>query len=243
LELLATAALAVCFAALWLSTPPLQLLVAAAAALLALSLSIHSWRHVRLARALGAGSVRDVQLGVEIRWRSSPRVAAVAGLHRPSIFCDPRLRQSLSPRELRAVLLHERCHQLRRDPLRLLLLASVEPVVRLAPRGREWLERSRAHLEIAADAYALSQGALRADLAGAILKLGATPAGTAAAFSSAVELRLQALTGGVDPSASRSAASPRWGIAVGVVSLACAMALAHEAIALGLPAVCALPIC
>ena len=60
--------------------------------------------------------------------------------------------------------------------------------------GRRWLAGARAQIEIAADRYALTSGATRADLASALLKLGDqdAPLGVAG-YAASSELRLRAL--------------------------------------------------
>ncbi len=152
-------------------------------------------RHARLVRRLYATSeparfdatgVRSADLGGGI---------FVAGLRRPTIFCDRRLPERLTPEQLRAVLLHERAHQRARDPARLLLLGLAAPVLERLPTGRQWLSVVLARREIAADREAIAHGATRADLAGALLALPARTSGLVPGFGSAVDLRLQVLLG------------------------------------------------
>lgn len=216
-----------CLTGIWLSSPALLILSVAVMTLLTVRLSVHGYRHAQLARALEHGSRPGQHAGVLVRWGRLWTGAAVAGLKRPTIYCNPDLRHSLTTDELRAVVLHERHHQLRRDPLRLLLLAALEPFMRLVPQGRAWLEWQRARLEIGADRFALRQGVQRGDLARAILKLGgAQTALEMAGFSSAVELRLRALLGEIDDASTNA---HRWLAATFVaVTLSCGLAVLHH---------------
>jgi len=200
---LATLLVGGCMVGVGLASPALGaglgLVAAAAAAPIVWRLLTCGVRHLQVARALERDSAPGRLGAIMLRWRpsGSGSGAVVAGLRAPAIYCDSELRRSLSSGELTAVVLHERHHQLRRDPLRLLVLAALDPLVALVPEGRRWLEVRRARLEVGADLFALRHGADRADLARAILKLGAAGATTAptatASFAAAVELRLRAL--------------------------------------------------
>jgi len=122
--------------------------------------------------------------------------AVVAGLGRPRIFCADDLPDRLDAEELRAVILHEHHHELERAPTRLVLIGALAPALGRLEAGRAWMERERARLEIAADAYALESGALRPALASALVKLAASPGlSVAPGFASAADLRLRALLG------------------------------------------------
>lgn len=125
-----------------------------------------------------------------------PEIAAptVAGLRRPTIYCSEDLAARLDADEVRAVLLHERHHQLAFAPARLVVLSGLAPIVGRVGVGRSWLEGQRARIEIAADEYALRSGAGRSAIARALLKLdAAAPLGSLAGFATAHELRLRAL--------------------------------------------------
>jgi Zn-dependent protease with chaperone function len=122
--------------------------------------------------------------------------AVVAGLRRPRIYCAEDLPSRLDAEELRAVILHEHHHQLERAPARLVLIAALAPMLRRIEAGRAWMERERARVEIAADAYALQSGASRPALASALVKLAASPGlSPAPGFASAANLRLRVLLG------------------------------------------------
>lgn len=189
----------VCAAGVLAASSGVALAALPVAGLLATRGFVHGFGHARLVRRLQRSSRAGSIAGVPIRW-SSPTAAVgaavVAGLCRPRIFVDPGLPERLTETEMRAVLLHERCHQLRRDPARLLAITVAAPLLRRLPGGPPWLEAARARLEIDADRYALRHGATRAELARALLRLDApeTPA-TAAAFPTTTELRLQVLFG------------------------------------------------
>jgi len=186
-----------CAAGIAASSPVLAVLIGGVLGVLAVAIMRNARRHARVARALGAGSRPGAIEGIAVRLRPLSSHAGVAGLRRPEIFCDPTLARLLTAEELRAVVLHERGHQQRRDPLRLVVLASLAPALGRLRAGRAWIERRRADIEIRADADVLRHGVPRPVLARALLKLGGNETGYATAgFSSAVDLRLQAL---IDP--------------------------------------------
>ena len=153
--------------------------------------ALHGW----LTRQLRNRSVEGQVAGTAVRRGSVGGSVFVAGLARPAIFCDDRLLDELTSEELRAVALHERAHQVARDPLRNAGLAAVAPLLGRCRRGKAWLERRAAHREIAADRYALANGADRRAIAAALLKVPPAAAAHAASFAPAVELRLRALLG------------------------------------------------
>lgn len=162
----------------------------------AVSVAWYAERHRRLARLLDRLAEPAVLGDVPVGVVDGVGPACVAGLRRPRIYCASDLAGQLDPVELRAVLLHERHHQMDHAPARLILLDAVAwPLERLA-MGRGWLARARAQIEIAADRYALTAGATRADLASALLKLGDqnVPVGLAG-YAASSELRLRALLG------------------------------------------------
>lgn len=131
----------------------------------------------------------------------------VAGLGRPRIYCPADLAERLSEPELRAVLLHERHHQLVHASARLVVLAALVPAIGHLEVGRRWVERRRAAIEISADEHALGAGAGRPDLARALLKLGSASLDLSLpSYASASELRLRHLTGETTP-ASRGLGS------------------------------------
>jgi Zn-dependent protease with chaperone function len=225
------AAVAVCMLAAPLVGHPTSWLVptaialTVAAAMLSGAVAWSAYRHHRLSRRLSSMAHPAVVGKVEVRELPGVAGAFVAGLRRPQIFCSPRLRAELEPDELRAVLLHERHHQLDRAPAKLVVLQAVTPFVRAIRIGRAWLARRVAALEIAADRHAIAYGSSRAALARALLKLAPLqPGNPGIAFSSAVELRLRALLDGERPDGGRPAWST-WLVAPAAAVAICALAV------------------
>ena len=190
--------------------------------LIAVSVAWDAERHRRLARLLDCLAEPAVLGDMPVGVVDGVGPACVAGLRHPRIYCASDLAAQLEPVELRAVLLHERHHQIDHAPARLVLLdALARPLERLAT-GRRWLARARARIEIAADRYALASGATRADLASALIKLGAQAAPSwVAAYTASSELRLRALIG--DPPEPASRWGP-WGVVSGLVAAAALLA-------------------
>lgn len=201
--------------------------VAAAAALLAfVRISIV---HGALARRLRDRSMSAEVAGTRLRLGSVGGSVFVAGLARPDIFCDGALLDDLDDAELQAVTLHERAHQLARDPLRNTAVAVIAPLLTRFGGGRAWLERRAAEREIAADRYALAHGVDRRAIASALLKVPPAGAVHAAAFAPAVELRLRALLG---DNLTVPGRRPWAAITVGaVVGAAVCLAMLHPAAA------------
>ena len=153
-------------------------------------------RHHRLARSFEDAAQTTWLSGHEVRLVPGLTSPCVAGLARSRIYCPPDLAVRLRADELRAVILHERHHQLAHAPARLVLLAALQPVLVRVPGGWAWLERRRASLEIAADDHAIRNGAHRPSLARALIKLSPERPGLRlAGYASASELRLRHLTG------------------------------------------------
>lgn len=238
--------LGACLVGIWVETPFLAAATAAMVAAFVIRLAVQARNHRRLARSLRRDSLRGTHEGVAVRWRALTAGALVAGLRDPQIYCDRGLADRLSDQELTAIVLHERHHQLRRDPLRLLLLSSIEPAVGRFQAGARWLTRQRAALEIAADRFVLEHGVSRSALARAILRVGDAPPVryAAAGFSSAQELRLRALVDGQD--ARASCARSAWlslAASLGLVAVVCGTAILHHTSATGGSIGCVLPGC
>ena len=174
---------------------------ALAGGLLAVSILWQVRRH-RLLSTLLDRAANPAWLGdQEVRLVPGLDAPCVAGLARPRIYCPPDLADRLSEPELRAVLLHERHHQLAHASARLVVLAAMVPAVGHLEAGRRWIERRRADIEIAADEHALGAGVDRPELARALLKLGsANLDASLPSYTSASELRLRHLTGEASPS-------------------------------------------
>lgn len=176
----------------WLLPAGLALVVGVA--VLSASIGWHAYRHHRLSQRLRAISRPAVVGEIEIRELAGSPGAFVAGLWRPHIFCSAHIGSELQPDELRAVLLHERYHQLDRAPAKLIALEALAPFVGMARGGRAWLAQRIAALEIAADRHALEQGSSRGALARALIKFAPMQAGgVGIGFASATDLRLKAL--------------------------------------------------
>lgn len=146
------------------------------------------------------------------------RGAFVGGLWRPHIFVGREVAGRLREDELRAVVLHERAHQRARDPLRILALETLAPWLARTRIGAEWVTVQLASREIAADRFAIEQGASREAIASALLEVPAAEPATAG-FTSVVDLRLRALLDGELPSTRSS----RWvavtaGVTLGLAS-------------------------
>lgn len=162
--------------------------------LMAIRLAVKAWPHQRLSAGLSSLCEPATVQGVDVKTGPLAGAAFVAGLRRPQIYCDRRLLEELTAEELKAVLLHERSHQERRDPLKRIAVDSAEPLLRHWPAGQGALMNAATRLEIQADRYALWHGASRAALASALLKV--SPAlGQGIGFAPAVNMRLRALLG------------------------------------------------
>lgn len=106
--------------------------------------------------------------------------AVTYGLLRPRILCSTGLVAALDEAELTAVLVHERHHLLRRDPLRLLGCRLVAGYGWFLPLLRWWAGRASVRWELAADRAATASAGVAA-VAGALLKLADLPVPAAVA--------------------------------------------------------------
>jgi Zn-dependent protease with chaperone function len=226
---LAAAALAVLLCALVAPIPghlalvavPAAIAVMAGLAALSAGFAWRGHRHQRLTARLQASARPMTLAGIAVHELDGADGAFVAGLRRPQIFCSPQLTATLAPDELRAVLLHERHHQLDRAPVKLVLLETLAPLVARLRAGGDWLERQIADLEIAADRHAIAHGGSRPALARALLKLGPTHThgGVGIGFARASDLRLRALLAEEGPAAGRL--SLGWLVGPVVVAAGC----------------------
>ncbi len=107
--------------------------------------------------------------------------AVTHGLVRPRILLSTGLVEALDAAELTAVLVHERHHLRRRDPLRLLGARILAGYGWYLPLLRWWAQRLAVRRELAADRAATTSTGVAA-VAGALLKLAdlPTPAAVAA---------------------------------------------------------------
>lgn len=175
----------------------LGLVVVAAVAIVLVTIRL-ALGHMLLTRRLRRAAV-PMQL-VDTTVQVIPNVAPmVAGLVRPTVFCGDSVASLLEPPQQRAVLLHERGHQLVRDPIRLVGIEAVERSLGFLPMVRRVTTRARARLEIQADRYALDHGVSRRDLARALIQLSDLPPATAAGFAEVTEERIRALAGNSHP--------------------------------------------
>jgi beta-lactamase regulating signal transducer with metallopeptidase domain len=169
-------------------------------AALTLSILWQARRHRRLATLLEDDAQPALVADHSVLLVSGLATPYVAGLARPQIYFPSDLTDRLTDEEVRAVVLHERHHQVTHAPMRLVALAALGPVVGHVGVGRRWSERRRAAIEIAADEHALRFGASRPDLARALLKLGQVDLDPALpSYASASELRLRHLIDGTSP--------------------------------------------
>lgn len=98
--------------------------------------------------------------------------AFCAQLLRPRIYLSTVALIALDDDELRAVLAHERDHQRRRDPLRLLVASALGDALFFLPVLRRLHQRYGELAEIAADDAAIAATGNKSDLASALLRFG-----------------------------------------------------------------------
>ena len=144
-----------------------------------------------------ASAARQLGIGPEVSVLAISTPAAFCyGIARPRIAISAGLLERLDDEELIAVLLHERRHQQRRDPLRYLALQALTAglfMVPLMPAVRQWVET---RIELAADRAALAvvpRGALAGALAAALPPM--SPPQGAVASLTATEARIAHLSG------------------------------------------------
>jgi Zn-dependent protease with chaperone function len=101
--------------------------------------------------------------------------ALTHGLVRPRILLSTGLIEALDRAELTAVMVHERCHLQRRDPLRLLATRVLAGYGWYLPLLRWYAGRFALRRELAADRAATASTGVAA-VAGALLKLAELPA-------------------------------------------------------------------
>lgn len=153
-----------------------------------------------VSQAAAAAGVLD---RVDVVGASRP-FAFVYGWMAPRICVSTGLAELLSPGELRAALLHERWHVMRRDPVRLTVAASIRSAFRFLPSFPQRAEQYAVAVEIAADRFVISEMGHPQLLAAALLRL--EPGPVAPAFAGRTEPRVAALVEGTPGGAGRS----RW---------------------------------
>lgn len=99
-------------------------------------------------------------------------MAFTAGLVRPRIFVSTATLDLLAPDELEAVLLHERAHLQRADPLRIALARLIASALFFLPLADELRRRFEVAKELDADRAVLEAQRRVAPLAGALERLG-----------------------------------------------------------------------
>lgn len=140
-------------------------------------------------------AIRRTAVGGVVRIAGNERTAFCAGLLQPRVYVTDGVVAGLAPDELDAVLVHERAHARRRDPLRGLLRRAAADVLFFVPITSWWAARHRERAELAADSVAIRQVGVPA-LAGALLSAtgGHVPV-TSAAFDGATDVRIAQLSG------------------------------------------------
>lgn len=116
------------------------------------------------------------------------------GWLRPRICVSTGLIDRLTEPEIAAVLYHEGWHVTRRDPLRLLLVRTVVAAFAIIPPIRRLAEIYLLAVEVAADAHVVAAMGDPRWLAGALVKVTASPLSTPA-FEGCPEARIAALVG------------------------------------------------
>lgn len=125
--------------------------------------------HAKVDRALAR---TPALCGASIRLGESPAPRAfTAGLLRPVICLTRGLVDCLSERELQTVLLHERAHQIRRDPVRLALIDFLVRTLWFLPAARPLGSFLADRIEQAADDRVASTGGDPLELASALVKV------------------------------------------------------------------------
>lgn len=152
------------------------------------------WRELRSDRALRRALHvlrRERRAGVSFRVveDGAPQAFCV-GILRPRIYVSTAALEALSAAELRGVLVHERHHRRRRDPLRLAFLRVLEHALPFLPGLPRIADRYAALAEVAADEAALAHTGDRRSLARALLMFGAhgQPAGAVGIAPERVDL-------------------------------------------------------
>ncbi|MBJ7609297.1 MAG: M56 family metallopeptidase [Candidatus Dormibacteraeota bacterium] len=160
-----------------------------------------TWRGRRSLAALqpapgGEATVARHRLGGRARLTGGSGIAFCTGLLRPRLYFSVDVVDALDNEELEAVLVHERCHAARRDPLRRVLRRALADVLWFAPAVAWWADQRIRREEMAADAAAVRRVGLR-PVAGALVKLWTSPptSVSSAAYGDAASARVASLLG------------------------------------------------
>lgn len=154
--------------------------------------------------------------------------AYCAGLLAPRIYVSTGAVAALREPELEAVLLHERHHQARRDPLRVFVGRAAAALLFAVPVVAELQRRFELAKELEADrATLIAHGGRPAALAGALLALGdgMLPFRTGDVSASAWSLTSVRIDQLVDPGAARLPRPSHRAVAVSLATLALAVGL------------------
>ena len=120
-----------------------------------------------------AAAAQRLGIGATIRcYASTVPDVYTAGFLSPRIWASSSLIELLEPAELEAVLLHERAHLRRRDPLRVLIVRSLEALLAPVPVVGTLAKRFELAKELDADREALLVQRTPHALAGALAALG-----------------------------------------------------------------------
>lgn len=130
--------------------------------------------------------------------RDDDALAFTAGGARPRLYLTDTLVDCLRPDELDSVLVHERAHARRRDPLRQALRRASADIVFFLPLLEWWGRRQSHRAELAADRGAITAVSRRA-LAGALWMVGGGEGRRGSGFGTAGEARVAQLLGGRVP--------------------------------------------
>ena len=156
--------------------------------------------------------------------------AFCAGVLHPTVFMTPALIDRLDASQLDAVLLHERYHAERREPLRRDLVKAASDVFFFIPLLRWWAERRLEESELAADRAAIGQVGRRT-VARALWHAGVREPRGLPAFGGAIEARVAQILG--EHVASRPPALSIWlsSAAGSILVMSTAVCLAHVLLA------------
>ena len=160
---------------------------------------------------------------------SSPQAFCSGVLH-PTVFTTPALIDRLDASQLDAVLLHERYHAERREPLRRDLVKAASDVFFFIPLLRWWAERRLEESELAADRAAIGQVGPRT-VARALWHAGVREPRGLPAFGGAIEARVAQILG--EHVASRRPSLSIWlsSAAGSILVMSTAVCLAHVLLA------------
>ena len=182
-----------------------------------------------LPSALVAAMARTRTRHVKCIEGSSPQ-AFCAGLLHPTVFITPALIDRLDASQLDAVLLHERYHAERREPLRRDVVKAASDVFFFIPLLRWWAERRLEESELAADRAAIGELGRRT-VARALWHAAAREHRGMPAFGGAIEARVAQILGERVNSQPPSAVLWLTSAAGSILVMSTAVCLAHVLLA------------